>query len=68
MGHPDHPIDLSGSTSYILIQIDDDWDQYYGGELQDPDSEPETPNSGMYIDKAWGEHNGGKLDYNEDEN
>ena len=68
MGHPDHPIDLSGSTSYILIQIDDDWDQYYGGELQEPDSEYETPSSGMYIDKAWGEHNGGKLDYNEDEN
>lgn len=57
MGERNKPIDLSGSTSYILIQIDPVWDEYYGGNLDNDNSIP-----GLGLDKDWGEHEGGKLD------
>ena len=57
MGEQKKPIDLSGQTSYIYIEIDPVWDEYYGGAM---DNEIIPP--GLGIDKDWGEHDGGKLD------
>lgn len=57
MGEQKNPIDLSGQTSYIYIEIDPVWDEYYGGAM---DNEIIPP--GLGIDKDWGEHDGGKLD------
>ena len=57
MGEKKKPIDLSGQTSDIHIEIDPVWDEYYGGSM---DNEMIPP--GIGIDKDWGEHLGGKLD------
>lgn len=57
MGEQKNPIDLSGQTSYIYIEIDPVWDEYYGGAMDNENVPP-----GLGIDKDWGEHNGGKLD------
>ena len=57
MGEQKNPIDLSGQTSYIYIEIDPVWDEYYGGAMDNENVPP-----GLGIDKDWGEHIGGKLD------
>ena len=56
MGKHDKPIDLSGQTSDIYIEIDTVWDEYYGGAMDNDNVPP-----GLGIDKEWGEHDGGTL-------
>ena len=56
MGKHDKPIDLSGQTSDIYIEIDAVWDEYYGGAMDNGSVPP-----GLGIDKEWGEHDGGTL-------
>lgn len=55
IGSKDVPIDLSGSSSVIYIDIDPVWDEYYGGAMDN------TTSGGINIDKTWGEHNGGAI-------
>lgn len=59
MGTKEAPIDLSGSTTTIYIEIDPVWDEYYGGAM---DNQNIPSNGTIGIDKEWGEHEGGKLD------
>lgn len=56
IGSNSKPIDLSGGTGYIYVEIDPVWDEYYGGSLDD-----NTPNNGTTIDNEWGQHPGGNL-------
>ena len=56
IGSDSKPIDLSGGTGYIYVEIDPVWDEYYGGSLDD-----NTPNNGTTIDNEWGQHPGGNL-------
>lgn len=59
MGTREAPVDLSGSTTTIYIEIDPVWDEYYGGAMDNQN----VPSGGTIgIDKEWGEHEGGKLD------
>lgn len=55
IGSEDAPISIDGSTSDILLQIDDVWDEYYGGAMDGNG----TPDVGT--DNSWGEHEGGSL-------
>lgn len=57
MGEKNAPIDLSGQSSDIFIEIDPVWDEYYGGAMDNENVPP-----GIGIDKEWGEHQGGTLD------
>lgn len=56
MGKQNAPIDLSGQSSIIYIEIDAVWDEYYGGAMDNDNVPP-----GLGIDKEWGEHDGGTL-------
>lgn len=56
MGTEQRPIDLSGTTTDIIVDIDTVWDEYYGGVLGQ-DNQP-----GLSIDPSWGDHPGGALD------
>ena len=56
MGKHNNPIDLSGQTSDIYIEIDTVWDEYYGGAMDNDNVPP-----GLGIDTEWGEHDGGTL-------
>lgn len=56
MGTEQRPIDLSGTTTDIIVDIDTVWDEYYGGVLGQ-DNQP-----GLGIDPSWGDHPGGALD------
>lgn len=55
IGTKENPVEIDGSSSDILIQIDDVWDEYYGGAMDG------SGTSGMGIDNSWGEHEGGNL-------
>ena len=55
IGSENAPISIDGSTSDIFLQIDDVWDEYYGGAIDGS----ETSDVGM--DNSWGEHEGGNL-------
>lgn len=57
IGSKDAPIDLSGESSVIYVDIDPVWDQYYGGAIDNDDA----PTGGINIDKSWGEHEGGNI-------
>lgn len=51
----DEPIDLQkGTIADIVIRIDPFWDEYYGGELGNPDP-------GLGLDPEWGNHPAGNL-------
>lgn len=55
IGSENAPISIDGSTSDIFLQIDDVWDEYYGGAIDG------SGTSDVGMDNSWGEHEGGNL-------
>lgn len=56
IGTKDIPIDIDASTADIVVSVDDCWDEYYGGSLDENDE-----HQGVGIDNSWGEHDAGSL-------
>lgn len=55
IGTKDNPISLDGSVSYVTVQIDEVWDEYYGGSMNGDEQD------GIGIDTEWGDHPAGEI-------
>lgn len=55
IGTKDNPISLDGSVSYVTVQIDEAWDEYYGGSMNGDEQD------GIGIDTEWGDHPAGEI-------
>ncbi|WP_455996808.1 hypothetical protein [Phocaeicola barnesiae] len=55
IGTKDNPISLDGSVSYVKVQIDEAWDEYYGGSMNG------NAQDGIGIDTEWGDHPAGEI-------
>lgn len=55
IGTEDNPISLDGSVSYVKVQIDEAWDEYYGGSMNG------NAQDGIGIDTEWGDHPAGEI-------
>lgn len=56
IGTEDNPISLDGSVSYVTVQIDEAWDEYYGGSMNG------NAQNGIGIDTEWGDHPAGEIE------
>lgn len=56
IGTEDNPISLDGSVSYVKVQIDEAWDEYYGGSMNG------NAQNGIGIDTEWGDHPAGEIE------
>lgn len=56
IGTEDNPISLDGSVSYVTVQIDEAWDEYYGGSMNGDKQD------GIGIDTEWGDHPAGEIE------
>lgn len=60
IGTMDNPISLDGSVSYVTLQIDEAWDEYYGGSMNGDKQD------GIGIDTEWGDHPAGEIETSSD--
>ena len=56
IGTEKNPISLDGSVSYVTVQIDEAWDEYYGGSMNG------NAQDGIGIDTEWGDHPAGEIE------
>lgn len=62
VGSEKNPVSLDGSVSYVTLQIDDVWDEYYGGSMVD------NAQGGIGIDTEWGDRPSGEIGLSSNEN
>lgn len=58
IGSAENPVSLDGSESYIVIKIDNVWDEYYGGSMTD------EAQDGVGMDTEWGDRPAGEINGN----
>lgn len=62
VGSEKNPVSLDGSVSDVTLQIDDVWDEYYGGIMVD------NAQGGIGIDTEWGDHPAGEIGSSSNDN